>query len=130
MHRRRLSAAREETKLARLTRELREAREQQAATSEILRVIASSPTNVQPVFDAIVRSAAKLCNGAVGAVNTFDGGLTHVVAVHNYTPEALAAVQRMYQLDGNRGGISVCQWRPPDVPQAKQAGTTITQRKA
>src|SRR5262249_11193745 len=89
-------------KVPRLSHELREARKQQAATSEILRVIASSPTNVQPVFDAIVRSAVKLCNGVVGAVNTFDGELTHVVAVHNYTPEALAAVQRMYPMRPSR----------------------------
>jgi hypothetical protein len=65
-------------RVARLTRELSEAREQQSATSEILRVISSSPAVVQPVFDAIVRSAVRLCNGVVGAVNTFDGELTHV----------------------------------------------------
>ena len=57
---------------------------------------------VQPVFDAIVRSAVRLCNGAVGAVNTFDGELTHVVAVYNYTPEALTAVQRMYPMPPSR----------------------------
>ena len=64
--------------LDRRTRELAEAREQQAATGEILRVISNSPTDVQPVFDTIVRSAVRLCNGVVGAVNTFDGELTHV----------------------------------------------------
>src|SRR6476646_6771619 len=84
--------------LDRRTRELAAAREQQAATSEILRVISSSPADVQPVFDTIVRSAVRLCDGVIGAVNTFDGELTHVVAVHNYTPEALAAVQRMYPM--------------------------------
>src|SRR6202048_4879069 len=78
------------------TRELAEAREQQAATSEILRGISSSPTDVRPVFETIVRSAVRLCDGIIGAVNTFDGELTHVAAVHNYTPEALAAVRRMY----------------------------------
>ena len=95
------SAAREETEVARLN-DLNEAREQQAATSEILRVIASSPTNIQPVFDAIVRSAVKLCHGVVGAVNTFDGELTHAVALHNYTPEAVVAVQRMYPMRPSR----------------------------
>src|SRR6202007_3192846 len=43
-------------------RDLTEALEQQTATSEILRVIASSPTELQPVFDAIVGSAARLCD--------------------------------------------------------------------
>src|SRR3984893_4660903 len=92
-----LAAALQE-QLDRRTRELAEAREQQAATGEILRVISNSPTDVQPVFDTIVRSAVRLCDGVIGAVNTFDGELTHCVAVHNYTPEALAAVQRMYPI--------------------------------
>src|SRR5262249_56635809 len=47
-------------------RELTEALEQQTATGEILRVISSSPTDVQPVFDAIVRNAVRLCNGQFG----------------------------------------------------------------
>src|SRR3984893_13201291 len=84
------------------TRELAEAREQQAATSEILRGISSSPTDVRPVFDTIVRSAVRLCDGVIGALNTFDGELMHVAAVHNYTPEALAAVQRMYPMRPSR----------------------------
>jgi signal transduction histidine kinase/CheY-like chemotaxis protein len=99
-------AASLEEQLDHRTRELAEAREQQAATSEILGVISSSPTDVQPVFDTIVRSAARLCDGVIGAVNTFDGELTHCVAVHNYTPEALAAVQRMYPMRPSRQQLS------------------------
>jgi signal transduction histidine kinase len=66
------------------------------ATSEILRVISSSPTDVQPVFDTIVRSAVRLCNGLFGALFQFDGELLHHVAQHNFTPEALEAAHRVY----------------------------------
>ena len=71
---------RERTKSARLKDTLTEALEQQAATGEILRVISSSPTDVQPVVDAIVASAARLCDAAFSAVARFDGGLLHLVA--------------------------------------------------
>src|SRR5581483_915794 len=54
---------------------LTEALEQQTATGEILRVISSSPTDVQPVFDAIVRSAVRLCEADISVVSRFDGTL-------------------------------------------------------
>jgi GAF domain-containing protein len=76
--------------------DLTEALEQQTATSEILRVISQSQTDVQPVFDTIVRSAVRLCAGLYGALYRFDGELIHSVARHNYTPEALEEVQRVY----------------------------------
>jgi two-component system, NtrC family, sensor kinase len=53
-----------------LSKDLKEAREQQAATAEILKVIASSPSNVQPVFEAIVRSAAKLFEPCAATITT------------------------------------------------------------
>jgi two-component system, NtrC family, sensor kinase len=67
----------------RLRRSLAEALEQQTATSEILRVISSSPTDVQPVFDAIVQSATRLCDAAFGIAFQFDGHLVTPVAHHN-----------------------------------------------
>jgi two-component system, NtrC family, sensor kinase len=72
--------------------------EQQTATSEILQVISSSPTDVQPVFDAIVRSAVRLCDGLYGFVGRFDGEQIHLAAHYNYTPEALRVVQQMYPM--------------------------------
>ena len=58
----------------RLERRLDEALEQQAATSEILRVISSSPTDVQPVFETMVASAARLCDAEFSAVARFNDG--------------------------------------------------------
>ena len=71
--------------------DLGEALEQQTATGEILSVISSSPTDTQPVFDAIVRSSVKLCDGLFGAVYLLRDGLVHLVAHHNFSPEALEA---------------------------------------
>ena len=69
---------------------LTEALEQQAATSEILRVISRAQTDVQPVFDAIVRNAVRLCGALQGGVYRFDGELVHSVAHDGFTPEQLA----------------------------------------
>src|SRR5215831_600083 len=54
--------------------------EQQTAASEILRVISSSPTDVQPVFDTIARSAATLCDGFISGVFRLEGDLVDLVA--------------------------------------------------
>jgi signal transduction histidine kinase len=64
-----------------LERALDEAHAQQAATAEILRVISSSPTDIQPVFDAIARSAARLCDASEVVIRRVDGDLL-VLAVH------------------------------------------------
>src|SRR6266568_4973986 len=66
------------------------------ATSEILRVISSSPTDVQPVFDTIVRSAVTLCGGLFSTLFQFDGEMLHILAAHNTTPAALEALHRAY----------------------------------
>jgi len=76
--------------------DLTDALSRQTATSEILRVISGSPTDVQPVFDTIIKSAVTLCNGVFGSLDRFDGDLIYPVATHNYTPEALDAVQRIF----------------------------------
>jgi signal transduction histidine kinase len=81
---------------AQLVQELAEARQQQAATSEILRVISSSPSDIQPVVDTIARSALRPCDGRLSAVYRFDGKLIHFIAQHNWSAEGLEAVERMY----------------------------------
>src|ERR1700674_4604825 len=67
---------------ARLFNETREALEQQKATAEILKVIASSPSDVQPVFDVIVERAVRLCGARMGRVYRYDGKLIHLVGGH------------------------------------------------
>src|SRR5262249_15068157 len=87
-------------------RELTEALEQQTATSEILRVISSSPTDLQPVFDAIARSAVRLCSARIGAVFQFDGDLLHLAAPHNFTPDILELGQRLYPRRPSRESLA------------------------
>jgi len=80
----------------RLFNETKEALEQQTATSEILRVISSSPTDVQPVFDAICRSAVRLYGAYGGLITSFDGTLVHLAAVLSPSPDADERVRREY----------------------------------
>ena len=78
-----------------------EALEQQTATSEILRVISRSQMDVQPVFDAIARSAVQLCRGAGCIVARFDGRLMHLVAQHTPVPE-VSAIRRRFPMVPDR----------------------------
>jgi signal transduction histidine kinase len=68
----------------RLFQELKESLEQQTATSEILGVIASSPTDIQPVLDAIAKSAAKLCDAPSVFIQRVDGDVMRRVAAFPY----------------------------------------------
>src|SRR4029453_14670702 len=70
-----------------------EALEQQTATAEILRVISRSQTDVQPVFDTIVRSAAELCHAMAAGVFLSDGQVIFLPANYGSSPAALAAIR-------------------------------------
>jgi GAF domain-containing protein len=80
----------------RLFNETKESLERQTATAEILKVIASSPTDVQPVFDVIVESAVRLCGARFGRVYRYDGSIIQMVAGHGLSTSGLATVQRVF----------------------------------
>src|SRR3990172_773047 len=74
-------------------RDLTEALEQQTATSEILRVISSSPTDLQPVFQTILANAVRLCEAQNGAVFRFDGEVFRAVVWNNVSPALQAYIE-------------------------------------
>jgi signal transduction histidine kinase/putative methionine-R-sulfoxide reductase with GAF domain len=67
-------------------RQITEALQQQTATSEILRVIASSPTNIQPVLDTVAERAARLCDTVDVSIGRFDGSKLWLVAHYGPIP--------------------------------------------
>jgi signal transduction histidine kinase len=75
-----------EQKVEDRTRELTESLEQQTATGEILRVIASSPTDIQPVLDAVAESAARLCDASDAQILRVEGDLLRLVASYGSLP--------------------------------------------
>ena len=92
--------------LDRRTRELQEALERQTATSEVLQVISSSPSDAQPVFDAIAQSVARLCRAQFCQVFRFDGELIHFAAEHGNSPAGVAAVRSGYPIPPGRATAS------------------------
>src|SRR5215510_1471694 len=89
-----------------LEKRLAESLERERATGVILRIISSSPTDVQPVFEAIAERAVLLCEGIFSAVYRFDGELLHFVAHHGIGPEGLAEIRRTYPASPGRATFS------------------------
>jgi two-component system, NtrC family, sensor kinase len=87
-----------QVQLDRRTRELDEALAHQAATNEVLSVIRRSPADAQPVFDAIVQSAARLCGANFSVVYLYDGDRIRIAAQNNFTPEAKNLSHALQQL--------------------------------
>src|SRR5262245_8222710 len=77
-----------EEQLNAVRRELAEAREQQAATSEVLRVISSSPGDLQPVFETILAHATRICGAKFGILDLYDGEAYSNAALYG-VPDAL-----------------------------------------
>jgi signal transduction histidine kinase len=78
----------------RLFQELKEALEQQTATSEILGVIASSPTDIQPVLDTVAENAARLCESLDAQIFRVEGDALHIVASYGPLPAVPLPINR------------------------------------
>jgi hypothetical protein len=101
----------EELALAR--RELAEALERQAATDEVLRVISSSPGELQPVFEAILKNATSICAAEFGVLHLHENGAFRRPAMYNVPPafaQALAQREPLY--------------RPPPLSPFERVATT------
>jgi GAF domain-containing protein len=83
---RRSSATGPNAKIARLKRDLDEALEQQTATSEVLRVISSSPGELYPVFQSMLANATRICEANIGILFRYENGAYSAIATLGVTP--------------------------------------------
>jgi signal transduction histidine kinase len=107
------------SELRQRTDDLTESLEQQTATSAVLNVISRSPTNAQPVFDVIVESATRLCEGVFGVVWRYDDNLLHFVASYNFTPEVIDRIGKSYPKPPDRSlaaGRAILEGRIAHIP--------------
>ncbi len=104
-------------------RELTDALEQQTATSEILRVISSSTTDIQPVFDVLAENAARLCAADISLVYGFDGKLMSLGAHKGLTPDDLAATYKSFPMPpdrGSAGGRAILSGTVEEIPNTSE----------
>jgi GAF domain-containing protein len=116
--------------VAQLTRERDEALERERATADVLRVISSSPGDIQPVFDTIVTRAARLCKARYCWVFRFDGKLIHFVAEHGLSPEDTEEIRSRYPIPPGRASAAaraVVTGAVAEIPDA-QADTDYQHR--
>jgi GAF domain-containing protein/DNA-binding response OmpR family regulator len=95
----------------RLLNELRESLEQQTATSEVLRVISTSPGELEPVFQAMLENAVRICGAQFGNLALYDGHHRRMAAMHNAPPEFEEARRR-----------------DPIIPEASVVGRVVQAR--
>ena len=103
-------------------RDLAESLDYQTAISEVLRVISQSPTDVAPVFEAILGCATRLFGSAVAAIYRYDGRLVSLVATRNWPAEALALAHSLVSRAAGPGAA-----RRADDPVGQRA---VARRRA
>ena len=111
--RRSSSAVGEDTDVARLTRELNEALEQQTATTEVLQIISSSPGDLQPVFETMLEKAVRICDAKFGTLYLHEAGGLRLMAAHD-VPQGFS--------EARRGGLT------QPAPGGALEGATRTKR--
>src|SRR5262249_16970594 len=95
----------------RLFKELKESLEQQTATSEILALIASSRTDIQPVLDVVAENAAKLCDAKDAVISRVDGDLSRTVAAYGSIPHFRRVGEASRPSRGTPGGRALLERR-------------------
>jgi GAF domain-containing protein len=114
-------------------RDLTESLEQQTATSDILKIIAGSPTDLTPVFETILQSAVRLFNAYGGAIRRFDGELVHLAAVTSPNPEADDRLRRMFPHPPNRAYVTerpILDGTVAHIPDTEDEPSELTRRLA
>jgi len=102
-----------EIQVARLTHELQASVARENATSEVLRIISSSPGELKPVFNAMLENAVRLCEAEFGNLFLYDGEAFHAAAVHSAS-QAYTVVRRR---------PIVLRELHPDVPMVRMTRT-------
>jgi two-component system, NtrC family, sensor kinase len=102
-----------ETEVARLTRELHEAQEQQTATAEVLKIISTSPTELQSVLEVVVRSAARFCQANDATIYELDGQDLRIAAHWGTVPQEVGI--RFPCVRGQVAGRAVLERKPVHV---------------
>jgi hypothetical protein len=119
-HHRGSSAAKRETKFARLTCERDEALEQQAAITDILRVISNSPSDVQPVLDSVAQHTARICEANVVDIAIVDNQVFRIAA--SFGEAGRLSSGEAAPLDRSSvTGRSICDLQPVHIPDIKNA---------
>src|SRR5262245_34995011 len=128
-----MSPADGRNEIERLRQSLNDALEQQTATGEILRVIANSPTDLEPVMNAVAESAARLCEATDSAILRVDGEVLRMVVQRGSMTGALAVGEALPITRGSTSGRAVVDCRTvhvPDMAAESDAEFPVTKARA